>query len=301
MLTWRWWSSLRTRSWAAVRMLNGTTSQVSSLPRRLLDDCRLSSSPSWHRHGTQGAAQGLFAVWSSWYRQDPHWEVYCTRSKLHLLLYLCLESDFQVGGRGGENCAGAVCSGQGPSAEWRLHLRDWQSADQPERGRGWEQPQDQVKVPAQLDGANCLGEKRVPVVGATNRPQKLNDAARRRLVRRLYIPLPDSKAKPASLQGSWAGRGTVLVMRRWGAWVRWLRDTAGRTWPTCEGKPPMDPSVSTWSSSPASGRTRWGPSTTLTSSPRWGRSRPVWVSRTSTSTSSGTRDLEPASKQPALH
>ena len=77
-----------------------------------------------HRHGTQGAAQGLVAVWSSWYRQDPHWEVYCTRSKLHLLLYLCLESDFQVGGRGGENCAGAVCSGQGPSAEWRLHLRD---------------------------------------------------------------------------------------------------------------------------------------------------------------------------------
>ena len=51
----------------------------------------------------------------------------------------------------------------------------------------------------QLDGANCVGEKRVLVVGATNRPQELDDAARRRLVKRLYIPLPDSKARASIL------------------------------------------------------------------------------------------------------
>lgn len=37
------------------------------------------------------------------------------------------------------------------------------------------------------------------VVGATNRPQELDEAARRRLVRRLYIPLPDAH-----------GRGTLI-------------------------------------------------------------------------------------------
>ena len=32
----------------------------------------------------------------------------------------------------------------------------------------------------QLDGANSQGEERVLVVGATNRPQELDEAARRR-------------------------------------------------------------------------------------------------------------------------
>ena len=47
----------------------------------------------------------------------------------------------------------------------------------------------------QLDGANTVGDERVLVVGATNRPQELDDAARRRLVKRLYIPLPDLEAR----------------------------------------------------------------------------------------------------------
>ncbi|KAA0186913.1 hypothetical protein HAZT_HAZT008950 [Hyalella azteca] len=44
----------------------------------------------------------------------------------------------------------------------------------------------------QLDGVGTLREQ-VLVVGATNRPQELDEAARRRLVKRLYIPLPDQQ------------------------------------------------------------------------------------------------------------
>ena len=47
----------------------------------------------------------------------------------------------------------------------------------------------------QLDGATALLQDRILVVGATNRPQELDEAARRRLVKRLYIPLPDAGAR----------------------------------------------------------------------------------------------------------
>lgn len=47
----------------------------------------------------------------------------------------------------------------------------------------------------QLDGATTGEEERILVVGATNRPQELDEAARRRLVKRLYIPLPDCEAR----------------------------------------------------------------------------------------------------------
>lgn len=33
------------------------------------------------------------------------------------------------------------------------------------------------------------------VIGATNRPQEIDEAARRRLLKRLYIPLPESQAR----------------------------------------------------------------------------------------------------------
>lgn len=47
----------------------------------------------------------------------------------------------------------------------------------------------------QLDGAGTGEEERILVVGATNRPQELDEAARRRLVKRLYIPLPEFPAR----------------------------------------------------------------------------------------------------------
>mmetsp|Transcript_29334 Transcript_29334/g.51489 ORF Transcript_29334/g.51489 Transcript_29334/m.51489 type:complete len:291 (-) Transcript_29334:70-942(-) len=47
----------------------------------------------------------------------------------------------------------------------------------------------------QLDGAATNSQDRILLVGATNRPQELDEAARRRMVKRLYIPLPDPAAR----------------------------------------------------------------------------------------------------------
>ncbi|KAL5018966.1 hypothetical protein ScPMuIL_004688 [Solemya velum] len=47
----------------------------------------------------------------------------------------------------------------------------------------------------QLDGAATVTEDRILVIGATNRPQEIDEAARRRFVKRLYIPLPESPAR----------------------------------------------------------------------------------------------------------
>ena len=49
----------------------------------------------------------------------------------------------------------------------------------------------------QWDGANTFhGENsRILIIGATNRPDDLDEAARRRLVKRLYIPLPNSEGR----------------------------------------------------------------------------------------------------------
>lgn len=47
----------------------------------------------------------------------------------------------------------------------------------------------------QLEGATTSENERILIVGATNRPQELDEAARRRFVRRLYIPLPELSAR----------------------------------------------------------------------------------------------------------
>ena len=52
-----------------------------------------------------------------------------------------------------------------------------------------------------------MGEERILVVGATNRPQDLDEAARRRLVKRLYVPLPDECARKQIIENLLSGQG----------------------------------------------------------------------------------------------
>ena len=47
----------------------------------------------------------------------------------------------------------------------------------------------------ELDGAKSNSEERVLVIGATNLPEQLDDAIRRRFVKRLYIPLPNYEGR----------------------------------------------------------------------------------------------------------
>lgn len=51
----------------------------------------------------------------------------------------------------------------------------------------------------QLDGAKTSDATQILVIGATNRPQELDEAARRRFVKRLYVP-------PVALRALWRVR-----------------------------------------------------------------------------------------------
>lgn len=52
----------------------------------------------------------------------------------------------------------------------------------------------------QLDGAGTDSTAKVVVIGATNRPEELDEGARRRFVKRLYIPLPDETGRRHQLE-----------------------------------------------------------------------------------------------------
>ncbi|KAJ7521328.1 hypothetical protein O6H91_19G048300 [Diphasiastrum complanatum] len=58
----------------------------------------------------------------------------------------------------------------------------------------------------QFDGVMSNQDDRVIVMGATNRPQELDDAVRRRLVKRIYVELPDEDARRRLLQNLLKGR-----------------------------------------------------------------------------------------------
>ena len=52
----------------------------------------------------------------------------------------------------------------------------------------------------QLDGAGTLQTDQILLLGATNRPQELDEAARRRFVKKLYIPLPDAASRSTHIK-----------------------------------------------------------------------------------------------------
>lgn len=51
-----------------------------------------------------------------------------------------------------------------------------------------------------MDGTGTKRDDGVVVIGATNRPQEIDEAVRRRLVKRLYIPLPGEQARKSILE-----------------------------------------------------------------------------------------------------
>ncbi|CAG7820975.1 unnamed protein product, partial [Allacma fusca] len=52
----------------------------------------------------------------------------------------------------------------------------------------------------QFDGCGSKSDDKILVIGVTNRPQELDEAARRRLVKRIYIPLPDCHGRKQLVQ-----------------------------------------------------------------------------------------------------
>ena len=116
---------------------------------------------------------------------------------VNVLLNISILLDLQMGGGGGEDGQGIVCGGQSPRTKCDLHRRDRLPAHskvglfcgrfdfrlmQSSRSDSDHESSRRIKTEflVQLDGANSQGEERVLVVGATNRPQELDEAARRR-------------------------------------------------------------------------------------------------------------------------
>ena len=52
----------------------------------------------------------------------------------------------------------------------------------------------------QLDGASTKKDDFVLIIGTTNRPQEIDEAARRRFTKRIYVTLPDKESRLALLQ-----------------------------------------------------------------------------------------------------
>ncbi|KAJ1426787.1 P-loop containing nucleoside triphosphate hydrolase [Sesbania bispinosa] len=65
----------------------------------------------------------------------------------------------------------------------------------------------------QFDGVTSNPDDIVIVIGATNKPQELDDAVLRRLVKRIYIPLPDENVRKLLLKNKLKGQAFSLPNR----------------------------------------------------------------------------------------
>lgn len=76
----------------------------------------------------------------------------------------------------------------------------------------------------QFDGVTSNSDDLVIVIGATNKPQELDDAVLRRLVKRIYIPLPDANVRRILFQHKLKGQAFSLPG---GDLERLVRETEG--------------------------------------------------------------------------
>ncbi|XP_075518488.1 uncharacterized protein LOC142552639 isoform X2 [Primulina tabacum] len=65
----------------------------------------------------------------------------------------------------------------------------------------------------QFDGVTSSSDDLVTVIGATNKPQELDDAVLRRLVKRIYIPLPNETARRVLLKHKLKGNAFSMPER----------------------------------------------------------------------------------------
>lgn len=180
----------------------------------------------------------------------------------------------------------------------------------------------------QLDGAATDPKDRLLLIGATNRPQELDEAARRRMQKRLYIPLPDALAR-RTMMANWLrslavravtslrchcrcpsvaqhplhprlrSRGRWTCARRTtAAWCISRRVTPGRTCTRSAGRQPWGPCATpavtsaAWLPTPC-GRSRW-PTLREPSA----RCAPAWLRSRETPCSTGIGSLARSRPRP---
>eukprot|EP01018_Ginkgo_biloba_P017946 Gb_17300 [translate_table: standard] len=71
----------------------------------------------------------------------------------------------------------------------------------------------------QFDGVMSNPSDRVIIMGATNRPQELDDAVLRRLVKRIYVPLPDADVRRVLLKHQLKGQAFSLPGNTLGIYI----------------------------------------------------------------------------------